>query len=171
VTPSTQPAPGDLEHVRAFVNTAAREEERLASPEALAAWLAERDLVDDAAATAADLRHARALRGALRDLLGGRPPADAVALRVTARVGPDGRVVLAPDGDGVRAALTRLLVAVHAAQADGTWMRLKVCASDECDEAFFDRSRNRSAQWCSMATCGNRAKVRAFRARSGSAVA
>ncbi len=30
---------------------------------------------------------------------------------------------------------------------------------------FFDRSKNKSGKWCSMNACGNRAKVRAFRAR------
>ncbi|HWL91166.1 MAG TPA: CGNR zinc finger domain-containing protein, partial [Actinomycetota bacterium] len=30
---------------------------------------------------------------------------------------------------------------------------------------FFDGSKNKSGKWCSMAACGNRAKVRAFRER------
>ncbi len=174
MTPDTHPAPGDLEHLRAFVNTRERDADRLGSPEELAAWLAERGLVDDAAASAADLRHARAVREALRDLLrvnAGAPApsvsADVLRVRATVVVGPDGRVAIAPAGHGVRAALGRLLVAMHAAQADGSWARLKACAADDCGWAFYDRSRNRSATWCSMATCGNRAKVRAFRARSG----
>ncbi len=103
---------------------------------------------------------AHALRAALRDLVAGRCP----DLRVTAVLTVDatGAVVAVPDATG-----GHLLAAVHAAQADGSWSRLKLCAADDCARAFIDRSRNRSAQWCSMATCGNRAKVRAFRARSG----
>jgi len=43
---------------------------------------------------------------------------------------------------------------------DGTWARLKVCAEDACMWAFYDRSKNRSGNWCSMAVCGNRMKAR-----------
>ena len=45
--------------------------------------------------------------------------------------------------------------------ADGTWSRLKACREDDCHWAFYDRSRNRSGQWCVMAVCGNRNKARA----------
>jgi len=31
---------------------------------------------------------------------------------------------------------------------------------------FHDESRTATRRWCSMSRCGNRAKVRAFRARS-----
>jgi len=51
--------------------------------------------------------------------------------------------------------------------ADGTWERLKVCLADDCQWAYYDRSRNRSSVWCDMQVCGNRQKVRAFRARQG----
>jgi predicted RNA-binding Zn ribbon-like protein len=44
-------------------------------------------------------------------------------------------------------------------------VRLKVCPADDCQSAFYDTSRNRSAVWCDMAVCGNRQKVRTFRAR------
>jgi predicted RNA-binding Zn ribbon-like protein len=49
--------------------------------------------------------------------------------------------------------------------ADGSWARLKACRSQLCKWLFYDRSRNRSAVWCSMAVCGNRTKTRAYRAR------
>jgi predicted RNA-binding Zn ribbon-like protein len=49
--------------------------------------------------------------------------------------------------------------------AADTWRRLKVCASDRCRRAFYDRSRARSGKWCSMRACGNRAKQRAWRGR------
>ncbi len=55
------------------------------------------------------------------------------------------------------------------AQAAGTWERLKSCPADDCRWAFYDRSRNRSAVWCNMAVCGNRAKVRSYRERHGGA--
>ena len=46
----------------------------------------------------------------------------------------------------------------------GTWWRLKICASDECEWAYYDHSKNRSRQWCEYG-CGNRIKSRNFRAR------
>ena len=103
---------------------------------------------------------APALRAALRALVAGERPA--VAVRATLAVGPDGEVV----ADSEEA---RVLLAVRAAQARGTWSRLKLCAGDDCGTVFVDTSRNRSAVWCSMARCGNRAKVRAYRGRARSA--
>ncbi len=38
--------------------------------------------------------------------------------------------------------------------------RVRVCSDDSCGWLFIDTTRNRSRQWCSMETCGNRAKAR-----------
>ena len=62
-------------------------------------------------------------------------------------------------------ALFELLLIIHRAQQDGTWARLKICANDDCEWAFFDRSRNQHGNWCDMAVCGNRLKNRELRAR------
>jgi predicted RNA-binding Zn ribbon-like protein len=43
--------------------------------------------------------------------------------------------------------------------------RLKICASDSCEDVFIDTSRNRSRRFCDPATCGNRTNVAAYRAR------
>lgn len=43
--------------------------------------------------------------------------------------------------------------------------RIRECAAHDCGWLFFDESRNRTRRWCSMQTCGNRAKVDRFRAR------
>jgi predicted RNA-binding Zn ribbon-like protein len=43
--------------------------------------------------------------------------------------------------------------------------RLRECASDTCGWLFVDESKNHSRRWCSMRDCGNRAKVRRFRAQ------
>ena len=51
------------------------------------------------------------------------------------------------------------------AQRDGSWARLKACANDECQWAFYDRSRNHGGTWCEMSACGNKLKNREFRAR------
>lgn len=66
-------APGQLELLRAFVNTLDIEAgaDELSSPAELAAWLRERDLAEpaDSFATEDDLRQAIVMREALRDLL------------------------------------------------------------------------------------------------------
>lgn len=42
--------------------------------------------------------------------------------------------------------------------------RVRRCSGDNCALIFFDHSRPNARRWCSMARCGNRAKVRAHRA-------
>lgn len=44
--------------------------------------------------------------------------------------------------------------------------RLRPCANPECCLFLYDRSNANSARWCSMATCGNRAKARRHYRRS-----
>lgn len=44
--------------------------------------------------------------------------------------------------------------------------RLRACANDECNLFLVDHSRPGTAKWCSMATCGNRMKARAYARRS-----
>ncbi len=39
---------------------------------------------------------------------------------------------------------------------------VRQCAASDCAWLFLDTSRNRSRQWCSMQTCGNRAKARRY---------
>ena len=70
-----------------------------------------------------------------------------------------------PAATGVDAALGRLVIAVHSAMADGSWDRLKACRASDCEWAFIDNARNHSRAWCSMKSCGNREKARAFRER------
>jgi predicted RNA-binding Zn ribbon-like protein len=180
----SNPAPGELETVRGFVNTRDVDEDtdELATPAALAGWLREHALTGDhggePAATAADLRRAIELREALRAHLvahhgeplagGAAATLDAAARRarlVVRFTGPD-ETALQPDATGVDGALGRLLAIVARAIENGTWKRLKVCPADTCLWAFYDASRNRSAVWCDMRVCGNRAKVREFRERT-----
>ena len=176
----SQAAPGRLEAVRRFVNSVNFESgtEELDSPASLAAGLAAHDLGPVARPTQDDVVRAVALREALRELLLGQhgdhepDPAAAVTVEETARrarlevrFGPDGVAQVAPGGDGVDAALGRLLAIVADAQAEGTWARMKACPWETCRWAFYDRSKNRSGVWCDMAVCGNRAKARAYRER------
>jgi predicted RNA-binding Zn ribbon-like protein len=179
-----QTAPGELEVVREFVNTYDVEQgiDELESPQALAGWLGQRGLLDDSGdARPADVRHATELREALRELLlhhaghdeaehTGPDPGevlDAATRRARLRAGfdGDGGAILVAEAPGVAGALGRLLALVHAAEADGTWVRLKACREDTCQWAFYDHTKNRSGRWCTMEVCGNRAKVRAYRER------
>jgi hypothetical protein len=66
---------------------------------------------------------------------------------------------------GVRGAIGRILVEVYDEMVDGIWERMKACRADDCRWAFLDTSKNRSRAWCSMDSCGNRAKVHAYRRR------
>ncbi len=86
--------------------------------------------------------------------------------RLQVRFTDDGEALLEPAAGGFDGALARLLVPVALAARDGNWRRVKACAADTCQWAFYDRSRNRSGRWCEMAVCGNRTKVRTYRARS-----
>jgi len=174
-------APGELEQVRAFVNTRqiGHNTERLSDPAALAGWLAERGLAPAGArATRVDLARAVELREALRAVLvahtdGQGAPASAVRVldgasrraRLALRFAEDGGAVLVPEAPGVNGALGRLLAIVHDAIAQGTWTRLKSCREPDCEWAFYDHTKNRSGAWCSMEGCGNRAKARAYRER------
>ena len=63
------------------------------------------------------------------------------------------------DGDE----LDDVVAAAFGAMLDGSWARLKACRN--CHWSFYDYSPNRSAAWCSMQLCGNRAKTRAYRRR------
>jgi predicted RNA-binding Zn ribbon-like protein len=180
-------APGELNHIRRFVNTLDLDDrtDDIAEPEALRDWLAERELIDERTElTAADVRQAHEVREALRKLLlanNGDPldPAALDALNAAAKraelqvhIDAQGAARLTPVRTGIDAAIGRLLAIVHTAMADGTWPRLKACAlHDSCEWAFYDWSKNRSATWCDMSTCGNRAKARAYRQRRSATTA
>ena len=71
-----------------------------------------------------------------------------------------GRTVLVPSRAGADGAVATLLGILHEAQLSGEWSRMKACR--QCEYAFFDRSKNRSAAWCDMSICGNRTKNRAY---------
>jgi predicted RNA-binding Zn ribbon-like protein len=176
-------APGELQNIQDFINTLdliPDGEEKLTDPAALASWLGGRGLLDpDARLTDEDLVRARALREALRALCvvnaGGEPDDGALQQVQVAADGADLRLRLAPGkawleprAGGIDGAFGRLLTVVATAMADGTWSRLKACRADDCLWAFYDGSRNHSAAWCSMASCGNRAKARAYRSRQRS---
>jgi predicted RNA-binding Zn ribbon-like protein len=176
------PAPGRLAFVQAFLNTFwdldGDGSETWSTPGAYGAWLRARGF-GGAAASARDLARALELREALRALCranhddGDAPVALATLDRIAHGVAPAAALApslrtgaLDPAGDGPDAACALALGIVFAARADGTFARLKACPHAHCGWAFYDSSRNRSGQWCSMRICGNRTKGEAFRRRS-----
>ena len=56
--------------------------------------------------------------------------------------------------------------AVHVFTRESTEPRIRECDADDCSLVYVDESRTGSRRWCSMQRCGNRAKVRAHRARA-----
>jgi hypothetical protein len=164
------PAPGRLELVQRFANTIDEEHGRevLHSPEALRTLLVRLGLLDPGAHVGArELAAAHDVRDRIRALaLANNGIATDVELEaeLVVRI-DDANAVLAPAQRDVPGALAELAGIVYTARADGTWSRLKACRADTCRWLFYDRSRNRSAVWCSMAVCGNRTKTRAYRAR------
>jgi len=181
VSKTVSKPPHELDLVIDFVNTLDPDEDSddFAMPEGLRGWLTERQLLDAHAAPLGEAERGQAvrLREALRALMlehnGGEPDEGAaqelerVARRgeLAVRFGAGGDAQLAPGARGFAGALAAVLVPVADAARDGTWLRVKACRAGDCLWAFYDRSRNRAGVWCSMAVCGNRAKVRSYRSR------
>jgi predicted RNA-binding Zn ribbon-like protein len=172
-----------IQLIQEFVNTNDVEggSDEVGSPEALRDWLATRGFLE-AALTPDPAAHARAIavREGIRALgraNNGEPLDTAALAAMNAAAGATPLVValdadhgaggwqLSPGSGGVDGYVGRVLAAVTATMADGSFSRLKACRNDTCRWLFHDRSRNRSGTWCSMAGCGSRMKSRAYRAR------
>jgi predicted RNA-binding Zn ribbon-like protein len=182
------PAPGRLGLVQAFANSFwdldAGGADAWGDAAAYGRWLDARGF-DGREATEADRVRAIALREALRRMALAHhdapdaPPAApdlAVLDEAAARAPLHLRFMAAgeaggaaahhlPAGAGPDAALGLVHGVVAEALADGRWTRMKACPGPHCGWLFYDGSRNRSRQWCSMQLCGNRVKGREFRAR------
>ena len=173
-TAGTTSGPPHVELLLAFTNSVDKEEQTddLTSPSELTGWLSQRGLLDRGRADKRDLAAARELRDALREAMRGHhdgvPRASALEAVTAAypvvldcSTEPPG---LRPAQSGIPGALAHLVVAVSTAAADDTWRRLKICAADDCQWAFFDASKNRSRTGCEWG-CGNKEKTRNYRAR------
>jgi predicted RNA-binding Zn ribbon-like protein len=178
--PAINEAPGALRVVQELVNTRDVEAgtDSIASPAGLRTWLVERALAPgDLRPTDADIARVAEFREALRALLhanngGAVGHAEVRSLNRAGRGGlrvrfaDNGRAALEPQAEeAIAAAIGRIVAVVFVAISDGTFGRLKACPARDCGWAFYDRSKNHSARWCSMAICGSREKVRAHRAR------
>ena len=172
----------DIELVSAFINTLEKnvtrpDEESFDSPEELGSWMNAHGIPPGDDLGPANVKRAIEFREAMRLLLLAnnsgeldhdalrrlREAADEGLIRV--EIHEDGEAFARPARAGVPALFARLLAAVADSQCAGSWGRLKACAAEDCQWAFYDTSRNRSRTWCSMEVCGNRAKTRAYRAR------
>jgi predicted RNA-binding Zn ribbon-like protein len=176
IEPGGRPkAPGRLELLQRFVNTYNHDFppdwDRIGTPEKAETWLrAKRLLAPGDRVSDADVARLRELREAIRALAianhGGRPDAAAtevirgVSAPLSVTVDATGRTALEPARGGIDGVVATLLGILHEAQLSGQWSRLKGCR--QCEYAFFDRSKNRSAAWCAMSICGNRTKNRGY---------
>jgi predicted RNA-binding Zn ribbon-like protein len=148
--------------------------ELLQKPGDLARWLVAAGVTNrKVSVSAEELEEALALREALYRLAFARahgapyPPKDRALLnRWASRPAPTPR--LEPKGlrwtaEGVEALLSA--VARDAVELFGGELgdRIRQCAGDRCATLFVDTSRCGDRKWCSMAACGNKAKVAAFR--------
>jgi predicted RNA-binding Zn ribbon-like protein len=151
----------------------ARPRETLRTPDDLAGWLREAELLDAADVGEDTLETARRLRAAIDALAFATPSADHVtvvnALAAEAprgaRLALDGeRLVAVPPEPTAAGALGRIaLDAIDLLTGDEL---LRVCAADDCGIRFADRSPARNLLWCSMRRCGNRTKARRHYART-----
>jgi len=166
--------------VRDFVNTLDHElgTDALDTPGGLSAFLSDHALLAGPARVSEPQRAtAIGLRRSLHDALelnheaarAPLPDLDDILGRLSVRLAWSGQGVVAqPVEDGVGGALARIGLAAHEAMAQHVWWRLKICAFDECEWAYYDQSKNRSRSYCEYG-CGNKLKTRAYRARQRSA--
>jgi len=175
---SSEKAPDRLALIQEFVNSVELPDgvDELGSAETAASWLCAHDAVT-ASLSPGDVQRLVDTREALRDLLEAhtRDTVRAAAVvRLQALLGQASLVpVLSVTGAslassqhrGVDGFLGAVSAAIVEASIKGTWARLKVCRQDSCRWAFYDRSKNGCACWCSMRVCGSREKARAYRAR------
>ncbi len=163
-----------------FANTGALpdNQEQFHAPEDLGIWLRARIDRIDPQLTERELSDALGLRAAIAALAvcalkhEAGSEADVDILNLFAAM-PDVPPVL--DGGSRQAGASRLRaqqglssVAREAIRIFGgdAADRIRQCSADDCGLVYLDTSRSGNRRWCSMQRCGNRAKVRAHRARS-----
>lgn len=178
------PAPGRLGYAQAFLNSFWHPplpggSELWTSPEAYGAWLRARGFEGEA--REGDLARALEVRETLRAVChangegraaGGGEAALARLTTLARELAPAAGLTpdlatgaLHPSTNDADAACALALAIVFEARADGRFARMKACPHEHCGWVFYDTSRNRSGQWCSMRICGNRTKGATFRRR------
>lgn len=175
------PAPGVLRLVQAFLNTVDIEasNDGFSNPADVRAWfLAQRLISPRARVGQADRQLVIEAREALRDVVAtntGIPSATPSSIRTLNRIGRSavsvrfergGEARLVGNTSDVSGGLASILAMVERSMAEGTWRYLKVCRRDACRWVFYDRSKNHSGSWCTMAICGSRTKAALHYART-----
>jgi predicted RNA-binding Zn ribbon-like protein len=94
-------------------------------------------------------------RGALRRL-----EAAAAAFPLTLGAGASPMLALRP-----RHTVGKVIAELFCLFERGELDRLKMCAANDCRWIFFDRSKPANRRWCSSELCGNRAKIKRYRAK------
>jgi predicted RNA-binding Zn ribbon-like protein len=172
-----------------FVNTAygvaPNHHDCLTSDQHVLSWLTRAGLLDPAIDTVptgkrgALLNAALKLRETTRHLVERRKAgssADPAALNAVLALGSAHQELVWKKGQApkvrqsreiatVEAALVPVAEAVARLLAEGDFELVRKCESSDCTLWFHDRTKSHHRRWCSMALCGNRAKVAAFRAR------
>jgi predicted RNA-binding Zn ribbon-like protein len=152
--------------------------DRLSRPEDFAAWLGQAGLASPVPEVG-EAGHAAAL--ALRDAIDraarlaarGEVPERADRLMINRLAGLPLRVPGLDAGgrlewsatDPVTAALGTIARDASVLVGGPDRASIRACQEPTCAMLFVDRSRGRRRRWCSMAECGNRAKVAAHRER------
>ena len=124
-------------------------------------WLRRKGFDGPTAALASELVALQAIREELRGgLMGARPVRTTWAAQI--QISGRDRPLIGPASESLGAWVeAHLLEAFLSPYAS----RLRICAAEDCLWAFYDRSKNGRAKWCSTAGCGNRMKTRAYRQR------
>jgi predicted RNA-binding Zn ribbon-like protein len=73
---------------------------------------------------------------------------------------------VAAEGPALDAILWPIVLAAADLLTSPARANLRPCAADDCGWLFLDTSRTGRRRWCTMQSCGNRAKARRFYARS-----
>lgn len=153
-----------------------RPRESLETPDDLDRWLVAAGLAQEAPqASLEDLIDARLLREALYALALARaegrplPDADRGVLNAFAAepaappwLDGEGRARLFGQAKALLAQLARQGVELLGGERSD---RIRQCQGPPCAVLFLDTSRKGDRRWCSMAACGNKAKVAEFRRR------
>jgi predicted RNA-binding Zn ribbon-like protein len=177
--PAVDARPGErpLDPVRRLLNSRMMEfgVDELQTAQSARSWLADQGY-EPVALSSRELGDLRRTREHLREMLRGDDAAADQVRRAMARhlrgrpaVEPlDGALaggVRLDDVGPARRPLQLVLAALWRGAVSGELDRLKVCADDRCQIAFYDRSRNRSREWCTSGECGNRNRVARTRQR------
>jgi predicted RNA-binding Zn ribbon-like protein len=151
--------------------------ELLFTPHDLSRWLVSAGLAARLPATdESDLILARRLREAIYVLARAQQPdgADPSAAReilntiacspsAVPRLSADGAVQLLGPPASLLVTLARDAISLFGGEAA---THIRQCQSSTCTLFFIDTSRSGDRKWCSMAGCGNKAKVAEFRRRN-----